>query len=579
MASYRGPYCSAANPASNLAPVLPPDPELRVQRNEAVKFESRTIVLYSGGMLDDLPLAFVDLETTGTSATSDRITEIGIVRCMGRHMSEWSSLVNPQTRIPPFIEDLTGISNQMVADAPLFEDLATTVLDLLEGHVFVAHNARFDHGFLKNEFRRLGFEFGPDVLCTVRLSRHLHPGFARHNLDSLIERHQLTVSSRHRALGDARLIWQFWEKLRAAEPEARLTDALHRLTARPALPAALDPGLIDRLPTTAGVYLFYGENDLPLYIGKANHVRRRVLSHFSADHQLGKSLNLSQQLRRIDWRTTAGELGALLLEATLVKQLQPLMNRQLRKKDKLLTWRAICQGETVRLALTDIDDLFFGHEDHLHGLYGSAREASAELRALAEAHALCPVVLRLEKLASGRPCFASQIGRCRGACHGKETRAEHDARLLAALEPIRVLPWPFAGAVALREAGDLHVINAWHYLGTTHEPQQARQLARASRPHAGHFDRDIYLILKKWLDHPSIETLCLTASDVETHESHASPISRISPGALAGRVEATRNEPDVRSIQPSRLQTKRDMASKGAADALDAMAEWLPDTA
>jgi len=516
-------------------------------------------------MLDDLPLAFVDLETTGTSATSDRITEIGIVRCVGQHVSEWSSLVNPQTRIPPFIENLTGISNPMVADAPLFEELAATVLDLLHGHIFIAHNARFDHGFLKNEFRRVGLEFGPEVLCTVRLSRHLHPGFTRHNLDSLIERHQLTVSSRHRALGDARLIWQFWEKLRAAEPEARLTDALHRLTARPALPAALNPAQVEQLPATHGVYLFYGENDLPLYIGKANHIRRRVLSHFSSDHQLGKSLNLSQQLQRIDWRTTAGELGALLLEATLVKQLQPLMNRQLRKKENVLTWRAISQDETVRLALSDTEDLFFGHEDHLHGLYGSAREAQTELRALAEEHGLCPVVLGLEKLAIGRPCFASQIGRCRGACYGKETRAEHDARLLAALKPIRLVPWPFAGAVALREANDLHVIDAWHYLGTTHEPQQARQLVHNAPPHSRTFDRDIYLILKKWLAHPNIETLSLTTTDAESHKSNVGVRDLIAPLH--------------RSIRKSRLQTKRVMASKGAEGPVNAPDERLPDPA
>ena len=122
------------------------------------------------------PLAFVDLETTGATATSDRITEIGIVEVdADGTVREWQQLVNPGTRIPPFIEQLTGISNEMVADAPTFESVAAETLRRLEGRLFIAHNARFDYGFLKNEFKRLGIAFRAPVLCTVKLSRTLYP--------------------------------------------------------------------------------------------------------------------------------------------------------------------------------------------------------------------------------------------------------------------------------------------------------------------------------------------------------------------------------------------------------------------
>lgn len=159
--------------------------------------------------------AFVDLETTGATAATDRITEIGIVEVDAGGVREWSTLVNPQVRISSFIEGLTGISDAMVAKAPTFRDISGEVMDRLQGRVFIAHNARFDFGFLGSEFNRIGIEFSAMVLCTVKLSRKLYPQHARHNLDSLIERHQLKAGGRHRALADAQLIHQFWQRLHA----------------------------------------------------------------------------------------------------------------------------------------------------------------------------------------------------------------------------------------------------------------------------------------------------------------------------------------------------------------------------
>src|SRR5689334_608375 len=167
-------------------------------------------------------VAFIDLETTGTTSTIDRITEIGIVRVHdGELVEEWSSLVNPECPIPEEIQALTGISNAMVRDAPTFSELRREVHERLHDHIFVAHNARFDYGFIKNEFRRVEMPFTADVLCTVRLSRKLYPEAIGHSLDSLIERHHLEDAvagdaasrpGRHSALGDARVLWRFVQR-------------------------------------------------------------------------------------------------------------------------------------------------------------------------------------------------------------------------------------------------------------------------------------------------------------------------------------------------------------------------------
>ena len=443
------------------------------------------------------PLAFIDLETTGATATADRITEIGIVEVdEDGSVREWQQLVNPGTRIPPFIEQLTGISNAMVADAPPFAAVADETLRRLEGRLFIAHNARFDYGFLKNEFKRLGITFRAPVLCTVKLSRTLYPEFHRHNLDSLIERHGLQADARHRALADAQLIHQFWKKIHVDRSSEDIAAALKKLNARPSLPSHLDAGIVDDLPDTPGVYLFYGENDLPLYIGKAKDIRQRVLSHFAADHSSAREMALAQQLRRIDWIETAGEIGALLKEATLVKQLLPTHNRQLRKNDDLCTWTLVDEGEGwLRPQLAAARDLDFGLSTSCYGLFKNAREATEVLRALADSHNLCDILLGLEKRTPGKPCFGHQIRRCKGACVGKEPLARHTLRLVGALAGLKLVSWPFAGPALIREGEEAHLIEGWRYLGTPRSDAELAELLDAGRPQ---FDRDTYKLLAKY---------------------------------------------------------------------------------
>ena len=281
-------------------------------------------------------LVFLDLETTGANPTVDRITEIGLVEVdASGQASHWSSLVNPGVSIPEFIQQLTGISNDMVREAPSFNSLAKELFERLQGALFIAHNARFDYGFLRNEFSEAGYAFRSDVLCTVKLSRKLYPEQSRHNLDALISRHGLKVSARHRALGDADLLWQLWQKIHAELKPDVIKEALAALLQKPSLPSHLPSDVLDDCPDRPGVYLFYGENDIPLYVGKSVKLRQRIMSHFSSDHKLYKDMRLSQQLHRIEWRETVGEIGALLLEAQLIKRLQPIHNKTLRRQDDL----------------------------------------------------------------------------------------------------------------------------------------------------------------------------------------------------------------------------------------------------
>lgn len=457
----------------------------------------------------DQHAVFVDLETTGATATHDRITEIAIIEVnRGRLVSEWSTLVNPGVSIPPAIQALTGITNDMVALAPEFTAIRREVLERLDGRLFVAHNARFDYGFLKNEFRRCGMSFNARVLCTVKLSRKLYPHHARHNLDTLMERHGLDCEARHRALGDAKVLWLLARKWIDERGPKLVQSAVDLLVKSQTVPAGLPDLAFDHIPEAPGVYLFYGDNDVVLYVGKSINMRARVMSHFSGDHRVNKDMEIAREIKRIDWRQTAGELGALLLESKLVKQLAPVHNRQLRRNTQLCAWhwRDGDVDRPPRLATAgDIDPAHFGE---LYGLFRSRATAIEALREIAAAHELCHILLGLEKrsVANAGPCFAHQIKRCRGACVGLESPAQHALRLREALGSLRTLPWPFKGRIGVREVtadGDnteLHVLDQWCHLGTVRSEAELHEIAQHHAAPA--FDVDTYKILKRFLAKP-----------------------------------------------------------------------------
>ncbi|MBI1892246.1 MAG: GIY-YIG nuclease family protein [Burkholderiales bacterium] len=447
-------------------------------------------------------LIFIDLETTGANPVADRITEIGIVEVDGDQVTRWSTLVNSQVPIPPFIQGLTGITDAMVKDAPVFAALAQELYARLQGGLFIAHNARFDYGFLRNAFKEIGMSLRAEVLCTVKLSRKLFPEESRHNLDALISRHQLVADGRHRALADADLLWQFWSKMTAQIEPDRFNEALTQQLRRSSVPTHLAPEVLDDIPDTAGVYLFYGENGAVLYVGKSIHLRERVLSHFNADHRVYKDMRISHEIHRLEWRETAGEIGALLLEAQLVKDLQPIHNRMLRRQRDLCAWQLQASSDGVlRPVLVYAGDEDFGRAERLYGLFSSKRKAEEALREIAESQELCLVTLGLENRASaGKPCFAHQLRRCRGACVGNEPAALHQARLEAALVSLKVSAWPYVGPVGLVESSahgersDVHVVHNWCWLGTARSEEEVWTLLSESETRPS-FDADTYKIL------------------------------------------------------------------------------------
>ncbi|WP_244816512.1 3'-5' exonuclease family protein [Caballeronia sp. Lep1P3] len=448
------------------------------------------------------PIVFVDLETTGSDATADRITEIGVVEASTAGIEQWSVLVDPGMPVPPFVSRLTGIDDAMLRGQPTFESLAPALAERLNGKLFVAHNARFDYGFLKNEFRRAGIAFRADTLCTVRLSRALFPSVERHGLDALIARFDLAPQGRHRALADADLLWQFWQKIHELYSQELVDAAVKTLVKRASLPAALPEGALDALPSAPGVYLFHGDDDVPLYIGKSINLKQRVAAHFSGDHRLAKDLSISQAIRRIDYRETVGELGALLLEAKLVKDLQPVHNRLLKRASATCAWQWLPGAPAPVLLRADKRDL--SREPHLFGVFASRAKAHGFMRHLADEHTLCPATLGLEKAPPGRMrgCFGYQVKRCLGACAGAETLAHHAARALEALEPARVVRWPHEGAVAIAERDAQtgreawHVIDRWCYVGTCATREDiAALLGHAPSPRP--FDADVYALLAK----------------------------------------------------------------------------------
>jgi DNA polymerase-3 subunit epsilon len=448
------------------------------------------------------PVACVDLETTGGMAAHHRIIEVGIVLLEGGAIvEEWSSLVNPGLRIPPTIEDFTGISNAMVADAPAFEDLIAEVRRRLDGRLFVAHNARFDYGFVRNEFRRAGEKFSALVLCTVRLSRALFREHPRHNLDTLIERYGLDCRARHRALGDAAVLPLLLAAFEAAAGVDRLQEAAAAALSESRLPPHLPPDLAEDLPEGPGVYLFRGEGGALIYVGKSRNLRSRVIEHFAAEHRSGKEAKLARMVRSVEWQETGGELGALLLESRLVKELAPSANRRLRAPAGLHWVRLAEQGGGVEARIEALDALPADCDAELYGPFRTERDARRALEGKAREAGLCLKSMGMEHGAGS--CFAHQLGRCRGACVGKEARALHDARLRLALVSLRLKPWPFPGPVGIRERGPLggdavlHVVDRWRHLGTA--TSDAEVAALVERTAGAAFDPDSYRIIARCL--------------------------------------------------------------------------------
>ncbi len=433
-------------------------------------------------------LAFVDIETTGLSPVANRIAEIGVITVDANRIERWTTLIRT-----------TSHRNRRPADhldidaTPAFEEIAAGLARRLTGRLMVAHNARFDHAFLRAEFDRVGIALDADVLCSVMLSRKLYPELARHDLDSLIAYHGLRAGARHRALPDADLVWQWWELICKRWPEDWLSDVVNGLVAGPMLPAHLAPSLIDKLPEAPAAYVFHGERNEPLCVGAAGNLKRHVLDYFRVDRATSTSLEYSHRITNITYRRTGGIVGARLHAAMLGSIHFARAKRELAAPS--FTWQFSPDAipAIAVAALSDSDD---SRQTESFGVFSSERRARNALLRLAARNRLCHCLLGVAADFGKESCVAcAEAGEC--VCADRITRNRQLLRICIAIEPFRVSAWPYRGPVGIRERSDMHVVDRWRFLGTARDERDLHELLDTRAPQ---FDTRIYALLKRAID-------------------------------------------------------------------------------
>ena len=377
-------------------------------------------------------------------------------------------------------------------DAPSFSDIAAELAQRLSGRLLIAHNARFDHAFLRAEFDRVGVSFNPEVLCSVMLSRKLYPHLAHHDLDSLIECHGLRAEARHRALPDADLVWQLWQVIHRQHSEDVIGNTITSLLAGPVLPPQLDPSLIERLPEAPGAYVFHGEHNRPLVVGAAGNLKLHVLNYFRIDRATDKALEYSHRITNITWRATRGKLGAQLHAAALDGVAFATGKRKM--QTAAFTWQ-FSPDAIPSVDVVPLSDCRFPRVTESFGIFPSERKARNALVRLATKHCLCHCLLGISGFAKVG-CPACPVDRPGSACVDKISRKKQLVRVFAALKPLEVPVWPHRGPVGIRERSELHVVNHWQFLGTAQSENELHALLE-SPPRD--FDKRLYLLLNRML--------------------------------------------------------------------------------
>ncbi len=373
--------------------------------------------------------AIVDIETTGGSARLERITEIAVYQHDGEKITgEFCSLVNPERNIPYFITSLTGITNEMVEDAPRFYEIARNIIELTEGRIFVAHNARFDYSFVRQEFKSLGYNFKRNILDTVALSRKFFPGHTSYSLGNICRDLNISIDGRHRASGDALATVRLFEMISAREREqAGAPAGLMRKTKLAKLHPALNLSKIESVPEAAGIYYFYNEDNDLIYVGKSRNLYQRITSHLS-NNTTNKAMEMRDQIADIDWEVTGSELIALLKESAEIKCNKPIYNRAQRRNSYQWGIYSFLDDNgylnfTCGQINSDVVPL---------SVFTSRDRARQKLLGLADRYGLC------QKLTGSYdtdgPCFQYQVGICRGACCGKEPVHDYNLRAEKASE-------------------------------------------------------------------------------------------------------------------------------------------------
>lgn len=375
--------------------------------------------------------AIVDIETTGNGYIGSKITEISIFIHDGAQViDEYTTLINPECTIPPFITSLTGITNAMVADAPKFYEVAKKVNEITEDTIFIAHSVNFDYNIIKHEFKSLGFSYNRKKLCTVRLSRKLIPGLQSYSLGPLCASQKIVITDRHRARGDAEATTILFEKLLKLDTDRLVVNSfLHPRSRQATLPPMLSEKIVDNLPETSGVYYFKNEKDVIIYVGKAKNIKQRVISHFYDKSK--KEITMCLETSNVDFTETGSELVALLHESAEIKKIYPKYNRSQRRAQ-----------ESIGL-VTYVDRLGIKHiaynklkliDKPLMKFY-NLTECRVFLEKLCEKYELCPKYCHLQSTIGG--CFHYQIKQCNGICRGEEQVEDYNKRVNIAINSIK----------------------------------------------------------------------------------------------------------------------------------------------
>jgi len=369
----------------------------------------------------------VDIETTGNGIQGNKITEIAIFKFDGKDIiDEFTSLVNPQCDIPPFITGLTGIDNDLVRDAPTLREVAPQILAMTEDCVFVAHSVNFDYNVLKNEFQSLGLAFVRKKLCTVRMARTVFPGFSSYSLGKLCSSLSIPLTDRHRARGDAHATVLLFKKILSVNAsEEVLKRFLNARSQEATLPPFLSRSQYDQLPSKTGIYFFKDAKGTIIYTGKAKNIKKRVLGHFYDKSE--KEVQMCRETAQIDFELAGNELVAFLMESSAIKKHFPLYNRAQKRQ---LPAYAI-----------------FSYEDRdgiLHLAYNKAKavpnpittfyslpDSRSYLETICSEFSLCAKYCHLQEHVSN--CSHFRVKRCDGICRGEETPVSYNRKVRSAI--------------------------------------------------------------------------------------------------------------------------------------------------
>jgi DNA polymerase-3 subunit epsilon len=373
--------------------------------------------------------AIVDIETTGGYAENHRITEIAIYHYDGIQITDqFHTLINPGRKIPHFITGLTGITSEMVSDAPAFEDVANEIYDWLKDRVFVAHNAHFDYSFLKKEFEHAGIQWNTKKLCTVRLSRKIIPGLSSYSLGRLAESLGIRILDRHRAGGDAQATAKIFDVLMKRDQHGVIVKALKRNSGETILPPNLPKEEFDKLPAKAGVYYFLDARGTVIYVGKAINIKKRIAGHFTGEAREWNRSNIRNEIHNITYELTGSELIALILESQEIRRLWPKYN--LAQKYKVEEWGVYDYEDRNGYLRFGVNVVSRGTKPVI--TFSSKGDAWNFMWEKVKEYDLCPKLSGLQ-VAKGL-CFSHQTGTCKGACQGIEKAKKYNKRVQKAID-------------------------------------------------------------------------------------------------------------------------------------------------